>query len=125
MIECARKVILRNSTDKMERKRRKVAKQNVRQNKVYPIQNDEDLPATKCDSWNKGESQLRANNPKIGERSVGYFRHLFHKFLLRCCISGEISDSESCNNRLYAWTQQQSSPKHCLTPVSALHSAIT
>ncbi|XP_023243356.1 uncharacterized protein LOC111641424 [Centruroides sculpturatus] len=95
MHKCARKVSLRNSTDKMERKsRRGVAKPNVRQNKVYPIQNDKDLPATKCDSSNKGESWLQANNPIRGGRSIGYLKHLFHRFLLCCCISGEISDSE-------------------------------
>ncbi|XP_067122112.1 aurora kinase-like, partial [Centruroides vittatus] len=95
MFRCAEKVVLRISRNKMKKEsRREDSEPSVQENKDYPFQNDKDSPATKCDSSKKGESQLQANNPKKG-KFMGYLKNLFHKCLLCCFISGEISYSET------------------------------
>ncbi|XP_023210541.1 serine/threonine-protein kinase Sgk2-like [Centruroides sculpturatus] len=96
MFRCVGKIVLRSSKDKMMKKsRREDAEQNVQENNGYSFQNEKHLPAMKCDSLNKGESQLQANNRKKDGKFMGYLRNIFHKFLLCCCVSGEISDSET------------------------------
>ncbi|XP_067122011.1 uncharacterized protein [Centruroides vittatus] len=77
-----------------KKSRREDSEPSVQENKDYPFQNDKDSPATKCDSSKKDESQLQANNPK-NRKFMGVLRNFFYKFLLCCCISGEISDSET------------------------------
>ncbi|XP_023217233.1 serine/threonine-protein kinase Aurora-3-like isoform X1 [Centruroides sculpturatus] len=95
MFRCAEKVVSRISRNKMKKKsRREDSEPSVQENKDCSFQNDKDWPATKCDLSNLDESQLQANKPKK-EKFMGFLTNLFHKFLFCCCISGEISDSET------------------------------
>ncbi|XP_023240611.1 aurora kinase-like [Centruroides sculpturatus] len=94
MFRCARKVVSRISRNKMKKKsRREDSEPSVQENKDCSFQNGKDSPATKCDSSNLDESQLQANKQKKG-KFMGFLTNLFHKFLLCCCISGEISNTE-------------------------------